>query len=124
MNAEAIFYNRLDRFLAIQQENHRLLKMENDAISIDAKCEGGSIFSELSFGILLHGEIEIFWDAKPEFWKGCDPEQSTDLFTPELETEVKSMIRKYLDREVSEGVEEDMADLICSQKMEAKRFKD
>ena len=124
MTPSQVFYQKLDTFLENEVEHGLLLKHENETISIDSKCEGGCVFSEFEFGILKDGEIAIFWDSKPEFWKDSDVEQNTDLFTPELETEVKNMIRKYLDRELNEGIEEDMADLISEQKMEARKFKD
>ena len=124
MTHTQIFYQKLDSFLDAKVEKGLLLKHENKTISIDSKCEGGCIFSEFEFGILKEGEITIFWESKPEFWKDCDVDQNTDLYTDELEAEVKSMIRKYLDRELNEGIEEDMADLISEQKMEARKFKD
>jgi len=124
MTPTQVFYQKLDTFLENKVEHGLLLKHENETISIDSKCEGGCIFSEFEFGILKDGEITIFWDSKPEFWKDSDVEQSTDLFSDELETEVKNQIRKYLDREVNEGIEEDMADLITSQKIEARKFRD
>ena len=124
MTPTQVFYQKLDTFLENKVEHGLLLKHENETISIDSKCDGGCIFSEFEFGILKDGEIAIFWDSKPEFWKDCDPEQSTDLFSDELETEVKNQIRKYLDREINEGIEEDMADLITSQKIEARKFRD
>ena len=124
MTPAQVFYQKLDTFLENKVEHGLLLKHENETISIDSKCEGGCIFSEFEFGILKDGEITIFWDSKPEFWKDLDVEQNTDLFSDELETEVKNQIRKYLDREVNEGIGEDMADLITSQKIEARKFRD
>jgi len=124
MTPTQVFYQKLDTFLENRVEHGLLLKHENETISIDSRCEGGCIFSEFEFGILKDGEITIFWDSKPEFWKDSDFMQYTNLFTPELETEVKNQIRKYLDREVNEGIEEDMADLITSQKIEARKFRD
>ena len=124
MTHTQIFYQKLDSFLDAKVEKGLLLKHENKTISIDSKCEGGCIFSEFEFGILKEGEITIFWESKPEFWKDSDVDQNTDLFSDELETEVKSMIRKYLDRELYKGIEEDMADLISEQKKEARKFKD
>ena len=124
MTPEQKFYKTLDTFLEIQSDNGKLIKQENELISIEPKCEGGCIFSEFTFAILRGGEITIFWESKPEFWKDGDCEQNTDLFSEELETEVKNMIRKYLDREVNEGIGEDMADLITSQKIEARKFRD
>jgi len=124
MTPTQVFYQKLDTFLENKVEHGLLLKHENETIPIDSKCEGGCIFSEFEFGILKDGEITIFWDSKPEFWKDCDCEQNTDIFSEELETEVKNMVRKYLDREVNERCEEDMADLIASQKIEARKFRD
>jgi len=124
MTPTQVFYQKLDTFLENKVEHGLLLKHENETISIDSKCEGGCIFSEFEFGILKDGEITIFWDSNPEFWKDCDCEQNTDLFSDELETEVKNQIRKYLDREVNERIGEDMADLITSQKIEARKFRE
>ena len=124
MTPAQIFYQKLDTFLENKVEHGLLLKHENETISIDSKCEGGCIFSEFEFGILKDGEIAIFWNFKPEFWKGEDFEQYTDLFSEELETEVKNMIAKYLDKEAKDGISDDMADLITSQKIEARKFRD
>ena len=124
MTPAQIFYQKLDTFLENKVEHGLLLKHENETISIDSKCEGGCIFSEFEFGILKDGEIAIFWNFKPEFWKGEDFEQYTDLFSEELETEVKNMIAKYLDKEAKDGICDDMADLITSQKIEARKFRD
>jgi hypothetical protein len=124
MTPTQVFYQKLDTFLENKVEHGLLLKHENETISIDSKCEGGCIFSEFEFGILKDGEITIFWDSKPEFWKGSDPENFTPLWSEEMETEVKNQIRKYLNEEVNEGIEEDMEDLITSQKIEARKFRD
>ena len=124
MTPTQVFYQKLDTFLENKVEHGLLLKHENETISIDSKCEGGCIFSEFEFGILKDGEIAIFWSFKPEFWKGEDFEQYTDLFSEELETEVKNMIAKYLDKEAKDGISDDMADLITSQKIEARKFRD
>lgn len=124
MTPTQTFYDKLDTFLNEKCDLSTLLTHQNKTISIDSKCDGGCVFAEFEFGIILGGEVVLFWDSKPEFWRDCDCEQNTDLFSDELETEVKNQIRKYLDREVNEGIGEDMADLIASQKIEARKFRD
>ena len=124
MTPEQKYYYKLDQFLGLMSERGQLLKEENELITIEGKCEGGCIFSEFTFAILLGGEVDLFWEAKPEFWKGSDPENFTPLWSEEMETEVKNQIRKYLNEEVNERIGEDMEDLITSQKIEARKFRD
>lgn len=124
LTMEQIFYSKLDTILQIESSNGRLLKQENELITIDKTCRGGCIFAEFTFAILKGGTIALFWESEPEFWEFCDNTRFTSLLTPKLEEGVKEMITTYLDQEATAGIEEDMADLRTSQKIEARKFKE